>query len=216
MNYARKLISAARSGGKIIKDYFWSKEIEIHEKDSPDNLVTNIDCLVQDKVCKILKRYFTEAIVISEEGYNHEAENQTIYIDPLDGTLNFVHGYDQLAISIGLWNNNVAVAGVVFNPITENMYYAVKGQGAFWNGKNIHPSVNTSLSQCLVATGWPYDRQISEQVVETVSKFWSQCQEVRISGSAALNICHVASGVFDGYWEADLSPWDYAEVRLLR
>ena len=81
------------------------------------------------------------------------------------------------------------------------MYFAVKGEGAFWDGRKIMPSINTNLSQCLVATGWPYDRQTSEQVVETISTFWSQCQEVRTSGSAALNICHVASGVFDGYWD---------------
>lgn len=210
MDIADKIIEAARAGGNIIRKYFRSDNFTIEEKGAPDNLVTDIDYQVQEKVSGILKKSFPDAVIISEEDSRHEAENRTIYIDPLDGTLNFVHGYDQLAVSIGIWDNNDPVAGVVYNPITENIYHAVTGQGAYWNRKKIRCSGTSQLSHSLVATGWPYDRGTAERVLNTISRFWIQSQEIRTSGSAALNVCHVASAVFDGYWEDDIFPWDFA------
>ncbi len=204
------LIEAAYAGGRIIREAFRTSEIEIYEKGSADNLVTNIDYSVQETVCGFINKHFPKAVVVSEEDTREITGEQIIYLDPLDGTLNFVHGNDQVAISMGLWIDDEAVAGVVYNPILEDMYYACRKRGAFLNKKRIRASNNKKISHCLLATGWPYNKYNSENVLHKIFNFWHKSQEIRINGSAALNICLVAAGVFDGYWEADLAAWDYA------
>lgn len=211
LDYLNVLIEAAYSGGRIIRDAFRTSKIEIYEKGSSDNLVTNIDYLVQETICDFIGKHFPEVVIVSEEDAQQDFSGEKIiYLDPLDGTLNFVHGNSQVAISMGLWIDNEAVAGVVYNPILEDMYYACTKSGAFLNKKRIKASNNNKISHSLLATGWPYDKYNSENVIKRIKDFWRESQEIRINGSAALNICLVSAGVFDGYWEADLAVWDYA------
>jgi len=212
---AKPLIEAALEAGKTIREHYRTDRVEVRDRKSRADYVTNVDLMVQEEICRMIKPVFPGVTIIAEESAAEEAQpsetpREVIILDPLDGTLNFMHGYNEVAISMGYWKNNRPFAGVVYNPIAEDLFYATAGQGAFRNGKSIRPSSNRTLGECVLATGWPYDRSQYDRAFDVLSLSARACQEVRIAGSAALNICYVASGVFDAYWEWDLHSWDMA------
>ncbi|MEW6041508.1 MAG: inositol monophosphatase family protein, partial [Elusimicrobiota bacterium] len=130
-------------------------------------------------------------------------------IDPLDGTVNFIHGLNQFCVSIGLMRASEPVVGVIFNPATGQLFYAVKNQGAFLNGKRIFVSKIRSIEKSLLVTGFPYailKRQ--KRVTKVLKNFLIEGEGVRRLGSAALDMAYIASGIFDGFWEEGLNPWD--------
>ncbi|MEI6877319.1 MAG: inositol monophosphatase family protein, partial [Spirochaetota bacterium] len=184
--------------------------IERTEKSSFSDLVTNVDLLAQNAVCQRLESAFPGVNIMAEEDRDASLSGKVLVVDPLDGTLNFTHGYHEVAVSIGYWDAGEAVAGVVYNPLSDDMFHALRGSGAFRNSKPIRCGTKTALSQCLLVTGWPYDRSQYARTFEILSEFAMACQEVRVIGSAALDMCYVAAGAFDGYWEWDLRPWDLA------
>jgi len=201
------LVSAALEGGKILKSYFYTKNFDVRTKTSLSDLVTDVDLMVQKAVLKKLTDLFPGVLIISEEKKNVEEIiklEDVIYLDPLDGTLNYIHGFSQFAISIGYWVKNEPVAGVVSNPILDELFYAVRGKGAYRNGKPIHVSDNKTLDNSILCTGWPYHEKEKIFIMNSLPRILKETQEVRVTGSAALNICYVASGVVDGYWELDL------------
>lgn len=138
-------------------------------------------------------------------------------MDPIDGTTNFVHRFPFSCVSIGLAINKKVVVGVVYNPMMGEMFTAVKGQGAKLNGEAIHVSTNTDMKQALVATGFPYQRddKMLDHVLGNVKKVLQACRAVRRAGSAALDMCYVARGVFDLYYEAGVHAWDVAAGCLI-
>jgi myo-inositol-1(or 4)-monophosphatase len=203
-------LAAALEGGKILKENFRSEKVEAKTKSGHADLVTNADLETQEAVIHILSRGLPGVQIIGEEKENEEASGEVIYVDPLDGTLNFFHGQRQFAISLGYWVDRKPAAGVVFNPVDEDLFVAVSGQGAFRNGQPIQGSSYGRLSESVLATGWPYDKKELPRVLKSMERLLSVTQEVRIWGTAALAMCYLAAGALEGYWEWGLYPWDIA------
>ncbi len=204
------LIAAALAGGKILKEYFRSEKVQAKTKSSYADLVTNADLKSQEAVLRILSRELPGVQIIGEEKENEAVSEEVIYLDPLDGTLNYFHGLNLFAVSIGYWVEKRPFAGMVYNPIDDELYWALSGKGAFRNGEPIRVSQNQSLSQSFLATGWPYDKSQTPGVLRSLERLLFPSQEVRVLGTAALALCYVASGILEGYWEWGLYPWDVA------
>jgi myo-inositol-1(or 4)-monophosphatase len=137
-------------------------------------------------------------------------------VDPLDGTTNFAHGFPMYAISIALQEKDTIVLGVVLNPVNEEEFRAVRGQGAFLNNEPLRVSKTRSLQDALLATGFPYDiHQDPDHVLLLFRKMILRARGIRRPGSAALDLCYVAAGGFDGFWEEKLHPWDTAAGALI-
>ena len=144
-------------------------------------------------------------------------EQPTWIVDPIDGTTNFVHRFPFSCVSVALAINKKVVVGVVFNPMMNEMFTAVKGQGAKLNGEALHVSQTSEMKQALVATGFPYQRDDAtlDHVLGNIKRVLQECRAVRRAGSAALDMCYVARGVFDLYYEAGVHAWDVAAGCLI-
>jgi myo-inositol-1(or 4)-monophosphatase len=137
-------------------------------------------------------------------------------VDPLDGTSNFAHGYPVFCVSVGLLHRGEPVVGVVYDPTREELFEAVRGGGATLNGRPLHTSDCPVLGEAMVVTGFPYDIQtVRDNTVDLFSRFLHGAQAVRRDGSAALDLCYVAAGRFDGFWERRLKPWDTAAAAVI-
>lgn len=181
------------------------------------NMVSEMDNWSEKKIKGILQVEFPEYGFLGEEGEITTRDAQYRWIvDPIDGTTNYVHGYPFFAISIALEKDNEIVMGVVYNPILEELFHAEKGRGVFLNGKPIKVSNTKELGKSLLASGFPYDAWTNP---ENNSKEWVQMlrktTSLRCDGVASLDLCHVAAGRLDGYWELGLDPWDLAAGSLI-
>jgi myo-inositol-1(or 4)-monophosphatase len=204
------LLYAALEGGKILKEFFRSEKVQAKTKTSSADLVTNVDLRAQEVIIEILSTNLPGVQIIGEEKENEAASEEAIYLDPLDGTLNYFHGLNQFAVSVGYWVEKKPAVGVIYNPMEAEMFLALSGKGAFRNGKPIRVSQNRSLSQSFLATGWPYDKEQIPKIIKSLDRLLKPAQEVRILGSSALAMCYVAAGILEGYWEWGLFPWDIA------
>jgi myo-inositol-1(or 4)-monophosphatase len=209
------LVRAARTGERVFTETKGRRSGQIRTKSSCADLVTEVDLRVQEAVMEFLRGRLPHARVVAEESGVCGVEGDTIYLDPIDGTLNFVHGFGEHCISIGYWRGDKPVAGVVLKPGTGDLYTASEGRGAFRNGEPIRVSPQNALRDGLLSTGWPYDKSQSGRVLSQMGRFIGHCQEIRIIGSAALAMCYVASGVLEGFWETGLEPWDLAAGTLI-
>lgn len=176
------------------------------------DLVTKFDLqsekLIVDRITKVFPDH---AILAEERGENRKESNYRWVIDPLDGTTNFAHGYPAFCVSIGLEVDGEIALGVVYDPVHEELFHAVRGRGAFVNRRRIHVSEQRILSRSLLATGFPYD--IAESNIDNLDNFVRMhkvAQGIRRGGSAALDLCYLGCGRFDGFWELKLHPWDVA------
>jgi len=201
---------AGRAAGEILRSMM-GKIHEISKKGEID-LVTEADLAAEKAILKMINRHFPDDALLAEEsGKQGPAGARTWIIDPLDGTTNYAHGFPFFAVSIALEMENQVVAGVVYNPGMGELFEAVKGKGAFLNGESLQTSRTESLKESLLATGFPYDvHQRSDQVVSLLQRMLTRAQGIRRLGSAALDLCYVAAGRLDGFWEEDLKPWDTA------
>ena len=181
------------------------------------NLVTEMDVRSERAVVEVLRASFPGHGIIAEEETNvRNGSGFTWIIDPLDGTTNYAHGYPCFSVSIALEHDDEIVLGVVYDPMRGELFTAQKGQGAFLNGKPIRVSGIDTLIKSLLATGFPYDRKMSEKNnMDYFHDLLMASQEVRRDGSAALDLCYIASGRFDGFWELKLKPWDVAAGSLI-
>jgi len=211
-----KTIEIAKEAGQIIKKGF-GENIAIEFKTDEANLVTNIDKAAERIIIDFIRKEYPDHSIIAEEsGENKTNSEYTWIIDPLDGTTNFAHKLPIFAVSIGIQKGNETVIGVIYDVMRDVVYFAEKGSGSFENGKKLSVSNNSILSHSVLVTGFAYDR--SDEYNEAIKLFGSFLQKtraVRRLGSAALDLCYVASGVFDGFWEANLSPWDVCAGMLL-
>jgi myo-inositol-1(or 4)-monophosphatase len=177
------------------------------------NLVTDADRAVEDCIVSAIHRSFPDHRVLAEEG-GALGTNSSPYqwiIDPLDGTTNFAHGFPFYSISIGLEYAGACVLGVVLDPVRNELFTAEDGTGAFLNGMKIRVSRTEKLDQSLLVTGFAYDiRDNSDNNLDHFVRLSLHAQGVRRTGSAALDLCYVAAGRFDGFWEVKLNPWDMA------
>jgi len=209
------LIYISQSAGKILARYFRQKSISYKEKSGKSDLVTEADLASQEKITQDLAKFNPKIKIIGEEGPHNYQENKYFLVDPLDGTLNFFHGIPYFSVSISLMEGKDSIMGVVHAPILNETFYAIRGEGAYFNGNRLSLSDELALSKAIVATGWPYSQQFIRWTEGTINLVQARVQEVRILGSAALEMCYVAAGIIDAYWEVGLYPWDLAAGGLI-
>lgn len=176
--------------------------------------VTNVDLAVQNHLKSQLETAFPEIRMIAEEKENQDLNADGSYwiLDPIDGTTNLIHHYKMSAVALGLYEQGEITFGVVYNPFQEELYSAAKGEGAFLNGEPIHVSSVKALADAVVAYGSsPYEKEVyGEQLFQIFHDIFMNCADFRRSGSAALDLCHVAAGRLEAYFEQNLKPWDYS------
>jgi len=207
-------VETAREAGNILLAEF-DRPVRISYKGEVD-LVTQADQRSEQAIVARLRSHFPKHAVVAEEGGGHEnVSGFRWYVDPLDGTTNFAHGYPCFAVSIGLAEKDELLVGVVFNPVSGELFSAVKGEGAFRNQKPIHVSAIETLSTSLLATGFPSHKRTQNPNIHYYWDFTLRSHGVRRDGSAALDLCSVACGRFDGFWEFGLKPWDTAAGVLI-
>jgi myo-inositol-1(or 4)-monophosphatase len=206
---------AALTAGGILRDNIHGIREITYKGDI--NLVTEMDMRSERAVIDILLASFPDhGIMAEEETTIRKGSGFTWIIDPLDGTTNYAHGYPCFSVSIALEQDDEIVLGVVYDPMRGELFSAQKGHGAFLNGKPIQVSGTDTLIKSLLATGFPYDRKVSDRNnLDYFRDLLMASQEVRRDGSAALDLCYVASGRFDGFWELKLKPWDVAAGSII-
>jgi myo-inositol-1(or 4)-monophosphatase len=206
---------AARKAGRLILSQAGNRRILAFK--SKIDFVTNVDKNSEKLITSMIRHRFPGHGIMAEEGTNTENKENMWIIDPLDGTTNFTHGYPFFCVSIALVRNGVQSLGVVYDPIRKEMFHAVAGHGAYLNGKRIHASKAKELKDSLLTTGFYYERgEIMRKTLEKMGDFLTRnVHGVRRDGSAALDMCYVACGRIDGYWEYVLSPWDFAAASLI-
>lgn len=201
--------AALISGRYIVKNY--EKKLDIELKSSPQDLVSSIDKRAQDIIVSFLKASFPEVGFYGEENLRENGGMKRWIIDPLDGTINFVHGIPFFNVSLALEIGKKLVIGVIYDPLRDELFYAKQGEGAFLNGKRMKVSKACSLKESLLTTGFPYDINTRQNNnLSNFARLMLLTQGVRPLGSAALELAYVACGRFDGFWEIGLSSWDTA------
>lgn len=207
-------VEIAREAGSLLNGLLDSPH-EISYK-GPMNLVTEADKRSEELIISRLRGQFPGYRIVAEEGSGQESSSDYCwYVDPLDGTTNFAHGFPVFCVSLGLAFRDDVVAGVVFDPTRQEVYTAERGAGAFVNGKRLEVSKIERLSESLLATGFPPFGGRYEQNFQYYIRFTGTSHGVRRAGSAALDLCWVAAGRFDGFWELKLHPWDKAAGVLM-
>ena len=207
---------AASAAGEIIRAS-WHQPRSIDYK-GPIDLVTSTDRAAERAIVEVLQREFPAHSILAEEEteITRAASEYRWIIDPLDGTTNFAHSYPQVSVSIALEYSGHIILGLVYDPLRDECFRAVKGQGATLNGDPIRISAINDLEKALLATGFPYDRRDHGDFYLSFFKaFLTRCQGIRRNGSAALDLCYVAAGRLDGFWELKLKPWDIAAGALI-
>jgi myo-inositol-1(or 4)-monophosphatase len=209
-------IEAAKKAGTFLHESK-GKELRIERKSSSIDLVTQVDTEAEKIIIDIIRNRYPDHIILGEEG----GENRNIsafrwIIDPLDGTVNFTHGLPIYCVSIAVEQNGTIVAGVVYDPNTGELYTAERGKGAYLNGERIRVSDTDKLIDSLLITGFPYNiHENPDYAIERFIDFLTRAQGIRRLGSAAIDLCYIAAGRADGFWEVFLKPWDIAAGILL-
>jgi len=214
-DYTKLAVSAAREAGGYLKDNLHNRHL-VRFKGEID-IVTEADQQAESMIIAAIHNQYPDHDILAEESpATHGGSLYRWIIDPLDGTTNYSHGYPVFSVSIALEWEGILIVGIVFNPMLDEMFVAVKGRGAFLNDKPIAVSETTELSRSLLATGFPYDIRLSkENNMDHFESMAMKAQAIRRAGSAALDLAYVAAGRFDGFWELRLSPWDTAAGCLL-
>jgi len=209
----------AREAGALLLEYFHQK-LKIEYKGDAD-LVTAADRASEALIRQRISQQFPSHDVLGEEqGLNDQGSDYRWYVDPLDGTTNFAHGYPVFCVSMALEHRlpekpGRRIAGVVYDPTRDELFTAEQGRGAQLNGSPIHVSQTAQLKECLVATGFPSHKRHKNPNIHFYHQITLRTHGVRRAGSAALDLCNVACGRFDGFWEFNLNPWDTAAGVLI-
>jgi myo-inositol-1(or 4)-monophosphatase len=213
-------VKAARRAGSIINRAALDRtKLEIHSKRAND-FVTQVDKAAEAAIIEIIRQAFPDHAILGEEsgaldGKGAKADYRWI-IDPLDGTTNFIHGFPQYCVSIGLQHRGVMEHGVIFDPSKNELFTASKGSGAFLDDRRMRVTKCASLKDALVGTGFPY-RELSrvDLYMRQLKTVMTSSSAVRRAGAAALDLAYVAAGRMDAFWEMGLSPWDMAAGALM-
>lgn len=205
----------ARRAGEILRGGY-GQQHQIAYKGEAD-LVTEVDHASEALLLGEIMRQYAEHRILSEEAGERSGNSEHVwYIDPLDGTLNFAHGLPLFCVSIAYEHNGALQLAAVYDPMANELFSAERGQGAWLNGERIRVTNPPSLRESLLVTGFPYDvRTNPRNNFAEFERFSHLSQGVRRLGSAALDLCYVAAGRLDGYWQLKLSPWDLAAGALL-
>jgi myo-inositol-1(or 4)-monophosphatase len=210
------LTEATMEAGKIILSYF-NGAFKIDHKDGINNLVTEVDKLSETRVIEVIKATYPSHTIISEEvGELLQASDYQWIIDPIDGTVNFAHGIPICCVSIGLLHKGTIIMGSVYNPMMNELFFAEKGKGATLNGQPIRVSSKADFKTACLVTGFPYKwPDGAEHPIKVFERLVMEGVPVRRLGSAAIDLCWVACGRFDGFWEFNLNSWDVAAGYLI-
>lgn len=210
------IIEVVRKAGDIIKTAR-RDVIQIDSKSGTANFVTEYDKKVEVFLKEELLKVVPDAVFVGEEGEekNYSLTGKCFIVDPIDGTTNFIKDYHMSCISVGLLFDGIPEIAVIYNPYLDEMYYASKGEGAFCNGKKLSVS-KEPLNNGIVLFGTsPYNDELNEKSFKLAFEYFKKALDIRRSGSAALDLCAIASGRAELYFELILSPWDYAAGYLL-
>lgn len=208
------LLEALRAAGDIIYKALCDEKI-IEFKGEID-IVTPTDKAAEKAVTDIIKKKFPDHAILAEESRPEGHSPYRWIIDPLDGTTNFAHGLPHAAVSIALTEKGTAILGGVLDPFRKELFFAEKGKGAFVNKARITVSKTKALDHAMLATGFPYDRrEHADKYLALYKAFMVKTQGIRRLGSASLDLCYVACGRYDGFWELKLHPWDTAAGALI-
>jgi myo-inositol-1(or 4)-monophosphatase len=209
-------VKAARLAGKIITRSSENLDALTVQHKSLNDLVSEVDRAAEDVIVDtLLKAYPDHSILAEESGAKGQSEYQWI-IDPLDGTTNFLHGFPQYAVSIGMLHQGIPTHAVIFDPTRNDLYTASRGSGAFLNDRRLRVSKRDRLIDGLISTGFPFRMFDHVDAYSAMLKDMMQkCAGVRRPGAASLDLAAVAAGRFDGFWEVGLAPWDMAAGILL-
>lgn len=213
LNYIKNVATGAAFRSAEILNRFFGKLTDIGKKKSPDDLVTEADIASEKQIIETIRSKFPDHDILAEESGWHQTGKSPYrwIIDPLDGTTNYAYQIPIFSISIGFAIDNEMMVGLVLNPVSGELFTAIRGQGAFLNGTPISVSGRKDIGEALLVTGFPYD---VDQILRNAMRRFEACltaaRGVRRLGSAALDLCFVACGRFDGFWEEHLKPWDTA------
>ena len=211
-------VEAAKKAGSFLKDGIGNaKNLEF--KGAID-IVTEMDLGAEEIVVATIKERFPEDAILAEESGLEEGKGRGVdglwIIDPLDGTTNYAHGFPVFNVSIAFERAGEVIVGVVYDPMRGELFTAVKGEGAYLNGKKLSVSATSELDKSLLATGFPYDIRTSRRNnLNNFSNLAVRVQAIRRAGAAALDLAYVACGRFDGFWELKLKPWDLGAGALI-
>lgn len=210
------LIEATQAGAEQLK-HFFNSNFEIHHKEGVNNLVTEADHAAEKAIFEVIRKNFPEHYILSEEA--GEIIQDSIYkwiIDPIDGTVNFANGIPICCVSIGIEKEGKMVLGAVYNPFMNEFFFAEKGKGAFLNDQPIHVSKQSDVAKACLVTGFPYTYlEMPNGPLDVFERLIRKGVPVRRLGSAAIDLCWVAAGRFDGFYEHKLNAWDSAAGFLL-
>lgn len=203
-------IALARRAGALLRERFATDHQE--QRKGAIELVTEVDLASEQLIVAALREQFPDHAIEAEEGSGAAgASSYRWFVDPLDGTHNYAHGYPHFAVSLALWAGPEPLLGVVYDPLLDECFWAARGQGAFLNGRPIRVSNRALLRDSLVSTGFPYDKASRpDNNVAEFARMVPLVSGIRRSGVAALDLCYVASGRQEAHWELGLKPWDVA------
>ena len=215
LNFKKVAIDSALKSGAYIRKCVGRKKSVRYK--SEINVVTGVDKKSEEIIIETIKKAYPRHDFLAEEAtYARKGSDFTWIIDPLDGTTNFLHGFPFFSVSVALAYKGRVTIGVVYDPMREELFHAERGKGAFLNKKRIRVSKIKNIKRALIATGFAYDiKKARNNNIANFVKFLKTSQAVRRAGSAALDLCYVASGRFDGFWEFRLNPWDTAAGILI-
>jgi myo-inositol-1(or 4)-monophosphatase len=209
-----RMTAISREAGRLIMTYF-ERRIGFEYKGDVD-LVTEADRASEKLIVERIRQHFPSHDIVGEEGTRKDTgSDYRWYVDPLDGTTNFAHGYPVFCVSLGVEGTDGIVAGVLYDPTRDELFAAEKGSGASLNGRPIQVSKTKKLSESLLATGFPSHKRHKNPNIHFYHQLTLRSHGLRRAGSAALDLANVASGRYDGFWEFNLNPWDTAAGVLL-
>ena len=212
-DFLQPMQELAREAGALLMSYFGKVSIE-YKGDA--DLVTVADRTSEKLIVEHIRQQWPEHDIMGEEGSRRETgSDYRWYVDPLDGTTNFAHGYPVFCVSMGVEYKSERIAGVIYDPTRDEMFAAAMGAGAQLNGRAIHVSRTARLAESLVATGFPSHKRHKNPNIHFYHQITLRTHGVRRAGSAALDLASVAAGRVDGFWEFNLNPWDTAAGTLI-
>ncbi|MGN1246139.1 MAG: inositol monophosphatase family protein [Muribaculaceae bacterium] len=210
-------IECAHLAGKIQLEHFRTAHLNATAKLNDSDIVTVADKLSEAAIIDFVHAHYPEHSILSEESGEEKRESEYEWvIDPVDGTTNYNAGLPMHCVSIGIRHRGETVVGVVLAPYLNELFHAVRGEGAYLNGKRIRVTANTDLGKAVVSTGFPVDKDTnSDNNMDNVARVLPRVRGLRRLGSAAIDICYVAAGFLDAYWELNLHEWDVCAGLLI-
>ncbi|WP_270451116.1 inositol monophosphatase family protein [Amedibacterium intestinale] len=210
---ARQIEEIIKEAGQFILHH---KIEKVMEKGNASNVVTNIDIQCQNLIIEKCKKVLPDSVFLAEEeGQQQISEQFTWVIDPIDATTNYVYDFHHSCVSIGLYYQRKGLIGVVYNPYLDECFVGIDGIGSFCNGKAIHVSQHPFHEALIMIGTSPYDKHLAEITFAIIKELFIEARDIRRSGSAALDLCYLACGRIDAFYEQNLQPWDYGAGKII-